>query len=167
MERGYLIAALALITTFTAMSHGARSLVEATRACHHSIFMNLGTNQFSFPMRARTMRSKVSDRLPTVEALDVQVPDESALVAELNIPQIQQQARMAQQIALQQQAMAQRLTEEMSVRSEEMSRNAQEMSRNMTEHLVRQNVEIARCARARALQQVERTLKQLPSVGCE
>jgi hypothetical protein len=160
MERGYLIAALALITTFTAMSHGARSLVEATRACHHSIFMNLGTNQFSFPMRARTMHNKVSDHLPTVEALNVQVPDESTLVAELNIPQIQQQAWMAQQIALQQQAMAQRLTEEMSVRSEEMSRN-------MTEHLVRQNVEIARCARARALQQVERTLKQLPSVGCD
>lgn len=160
MERGYLVAALALILTFTAMSHGARSLVKATRACHHSIFVSPGLTQFSFPMRARSMKAKVGDYQPTVEALDVQVPGESALVAELSIPQIQEQARMAQQMAIQQQAMAQRLTAEMSARSEEMSRN-------MTEHLVRQNMEMARCARARALQQVERALKQLPSVGCE
>jgi hypothetical protein len=186
MERGYLIAALALVITFAAMSHGARSVVEASRACHHAIwFVHPGATPSAAPERARVMKS-------TIRA---NVPDEAVLMAELNLPQIQHQTERAQQMARQQQEVAQRMTEQMTRNSmelserinsdlarnsedmtrqadqmtrhaDEMSRNAEAMTRNMTERMVRQNMEIARCAQARALQQVERALKNAQLGSC-
>jgi hypothetical protein len=154
MERGYLIAALALIITFTAMSHGARSLARASRACirHHVLILQPNFDGDSGPaFRAEAMKAQLRNH----------IPDEPALLAQLNIPEIQAQAQIAQQVVEQQQEMAQRLSEEMARNSEEMSRNAQQLSRNMTEHLARQNLAIARCARIHAMQQAERTLKNL------
>ena len=164
MERGYLIAALALIVTFTAMSHGARSLVRAAHACtRYHVWIVQPDGDAPQALRAQTMSTPMR----------VDVPDTSKLLAELNLPKIQQQAEMARQMAWQQrdmvqqqQDMARRMTEEMTRNSEEMSRNAEQMSRNMTERLVRQNMEIARCARARALEQVERALKNSQLVSC-
>jgi hypothetical protein len=143
MERGYLVAALALIVTFTAMSHGARSVVRASRACmRHHVWIVQPDVDVPQAIRAGTMNAPIH----------VNVPDTSKLLAQLNLPVIEAQAQMARQMAEQQQEMAQRMTDQ--------------MTRNMTQQILRQHLAMARCARLHAMQEAERALKNSQMVLC-
>lgn len=116
MERGYLIAVLAIIATFTGFSRGFQS-VEQWSLLHLRNIQAMAKAECHAHSAARAI-AKIETRLRPHYAKKAQ------LLAEMNLPLANVQPGLAEEMA-------------------------------------RQNVETARCARARAMQEVERARRDM------
>jgi len=93
MERGYLVACLAIITTFAGLSTGFRSLD------HTALFR---IRQFGVSARSRCPASSAAQAAAQA-ASQFQIPsaEEAQMLAEMNLPLAEMQAKVAQRMALQ------------------------------------------------------------------
>jgi len=91
MERGYLIAALAMIATFTAMSHGARSLAHVWRA---------STRHYVWIVKPECDRGATASQGENMQTrLRPNYAEEAELLAQLDLPVAEMQSQVAAQMA--------------------------------------------------------------------
>ena len=123
MERGYLVAALAIIATFTGLSSGFRS-VEQWSLIHlrHFRASSQAHCNASAPARAA---AKIKTRLRPRYA------EEAQLLAEMNLPVAEMQARMAEQIARHDTALAQCARARAMRQAEHLQRDMMRMQLDM------------------------------------
>jgi hypothetical protein len=98
MERRYLVAALAIIATFTVTSRGFRTLehLSVVRAAHAEVFV-----------KSRCQSSSAAQALAKIGTrLRPRFPEEAQLLAEMNAPLVNVQSTIAEQMARQDAAIA-------------------------------------------------------------
>jgi len=98
MERRYLVAALAIIATFTLTSRGFRSLehISMVHAAHAEAFV-----------KSRCQSSTAAQALAKIGThLRPRIPEEAQLLAEMNAPLVNMQTTIAEQMARQDAAVA-------------------------------------------------------------
>lgn len=99
MERRYLVAALAIIATFAITSRGFRAL-EHLAVVHAAHAQTLAAPQCPSSVAARAL-AKIHTHLRP------HIPEEAALLAEMNAPLVNMQSTIAEQMSRQNQAIAQ------------------------------------------------------------
>jgi hypothetical protein len=124
MERRYLVAALALIATFAITSRGFRALehVSLVRAAHAQ---TMATPQCPSSIAARAL-AKIHTHLRP------RIPEEAALLAEMNVPLANMQSTIAEQMSRQNQAIAQCARERAMRDAERAYRDAMRLQQQMT-----------------------------------
>lgn len=101
MERRYLVAALAIVATFAVFSRGLRALEHFSLSYEQHVGMNSQAKCNSGGSAASRMMAKVKTHLRPGYA------EEAQLLAEMNLPIVMAQAKVAQQFAQQNVAAAQ------------------------------------------------------------
>ncbi len=116
MERGYLIAVLAILVTFTGLSHGFRSLEQ---------WSLLHLRHIDSQAKAECHRNDAARAIAKLKThLRPRYAQEAQLLAEMNVPMADAQSTIAEQMA-------------------------------------RQDADVGRCARARAMQEAERARRDV------
>ena len=98
MERRYLVAALAIIATFTVTSRGFRTLehISIAHAAHAEVFV-----------KSRCQASSATQALAKIGTrLRPRFPEEAQLLAEMNAPLVNMQSTIAEQVSRQDAAIA-------------------------------------------------------------
>ena len=125
MERRYLIATLALIATFAVFSRGLRSLEAYSKTTSHQAGMKMGAQcPTEFSAFSRWLAKARTHLRPAY-------PEEAQLLAEMNLPFANMQARAAEQIAQQNLAAARCARETAMREAERAQREAQKIQQKM------------------------------------
>jgi hypothetical protein len=124
MERRYLVASLAVIATFAITSRGFRALEHLTvvRAAHAQ---TMAAPQCPSSIAARAL-AKIHTHLRP------RIPEEAALLAEMNVPLANLQSSMGEQVSLQNQAIAQCARERAMRDAERAYRDAMRLQQQVT-----------------------------------
>lgn len=123
MERRYLVAALAIIATFAITSRGFRAL-EHISLVHAAHAQTLTSPQCPSSIAARAL-AKIHTHLRP------RIPEEAALLAEMNIPFANMQSRIDEQVSRQDQAIAQCARERAMRDAEQAYRDAMRLQQQM------------------------------------
>ena len=124
MERRYLVAALAIIATFAITSRGFRAL-EHLAVVHAAHAQTLAAPQCPSAIAQRAL-AKIHTHLRP------HIPEEAALLAEMNAPLINMQSTIAEQMSRQNQAIAQCARERAMRDAERAYRDAMRLQEQMT-----------------------------------
>lgn len=98
MERGYLIACLAIVTTFAGLSTGFRSL-------HNLSAFRIGHGVVAKSRCQADSAARAAARLQT--QLSTQTAEQAQMLAEMNLPLAEMRATLAQQMAQQHEIISQ------------------------------------------------------------
>jgi hypothetical protein len=124
MERRYLVAALALIATFAITSRGFRAL-EHVSLVHAAHAQTMANPQCPSSIAARAL-AKIHTHLRP------RIPEEAALLAEMNVPLANMQSTIAEQMSRQNEAIAQCARERAMRDAERAYRDAMRLQQQMT-----------------------------------
>jgi hypothetical protein len=123
MERGYVVAALAMVLTFTGLSRGFRSVEQwSVLHVHH---IGAFAKAECPATAARRAIAKVQTRLRPHYA------EEAQLLAEMNVPVSDVQARMAEEMASQEEAVSRCARQRAMQEAARARRDALRMQRDM------------------------------------
>ncbi len=126
MERRYLVAALAIVATFAVFSHGLRTLERVSLTYGQRGEANLHAKCNA----ADSAMSRFADKVRT--HLRPSYPEEAQMLAEMNLPIVRAQAKVAEQMARQNVAAAQCARATALREAERAQREATRMREKMT-----------------------------------